>query len=531
MRVRALEPAHRRFRLTFYDQCVMGKEKVRVRFAPSPTGLLHVGNARTALYNWLFARRCGGEFILRIENTDLERAEPRFEAKIIEDLKWLGLNWDEGPNEPGAKKGDKGDYGPYRQSDRLSIYASYAEKLLNEDKAYRCFCTVENLEAERRLLAERRLPQVYSGRCRDLSPKLLHRNLAAGIPYSIRLRVGDEPLRFHDMVRGDLEFQAEAVSDPILIRSHTENVAGVPVYNYVVSLDDALMKITHVIRGDDHLSNTPKQVAIYRAFGWHAPTYAHLSTILGQDHERLSKRHGAASIASFREMGYLPESLVNYLALLGTAAEDGKVETFPIPALVQRFALEHTATSPAIFDFDRLNGLNRHYIRVGSPVRLAALAWEYFGGLLPSKEDASDEVLVWFVRLVEMFSPSIDHLDQLTAKALFLFGFDPEVARSRDENAEVLAADSSRTVLAELSKRVRAHHDLVTPELFKIWMGEIEEATGVKGNALIQPMRIAITGTHSGPDFDKLIPMIEEGAALSVGVPSIRQRVEKFVGV
>ncbi|HUB30644.1 MAG TPA: glutamate--tRNA ligase [Terracidiphilus sp.] len=502
-----------------------------MRFAPSPTALLHVGNARTALYNWLFARRAGGTFILRIEDTDAERCDRRYETKIIEDLKWLGLDWDEGPGDPKTKGPGKGELGPYRQSDRLSIYSSYAEKLLKEEKAYRCFCTVEDLEAERRLFAERRLPQVYSGRCRNLPPKILKRNLAAGIPYSIRLKIGEEPLRFDDMVRGPVEFQAEAVSDPILVRSGTENAPGVPVYNYVVTVDDALMKISHVIRGEDHLSNTPKQVAIYQAFGWPLPQFAHLSPILGGDRERLSKRHGATSIATFREMGYLPEALANYLALLGWSSEDGKRETFTLPQLVQSFSIERVTAAPAVFDFEKLNALNRHYIRSSSSVRLAAMAWEYFGGLLPEKFEAPDEVLVWFVRLIELFTPGVEHLDQLPAKALFLFGFDPEVARSREENVKVLAADSSRAILAELANRVRAHHDAVTPEIFKQWLGEIGQATGIGDKDLSHPVRIALTGTTSGPEFDTLVPIIEEGATLGVGVPSVRQRVERFVGV
>jgi nondiscriminating glutamyl-tRNA synthetase len=509
----------------------MGNGKIRVRFAPSPTGLLQVGNARTALYNWLFARRTGGDFVLRIEDTDHERCDPRYEVKLIEDLKWLGLEWDEGPNEPGTKSAGKGSCGPYRQSDRLPIYATYAEKLLKEEKAYRCFCTADDLEAERRLLAERRLPQVYSGRCRNLSAKIVQRNLSAGLPFSIRLQIGEEPLRFEDLVRGTVEFQPEAVSDPVLVRSGTELAPGVPVYNYVVTIDDALMKITHVIRGDDHLSNTPKQVAIYAAFGWQVPTFAHLSTILGSDRERLSKRHGATSIASLREMGYLPEALMNYLALLGWGPENGNGEALTKTELVAKCSLERVLASPAVFEFEKLNRLNRHYIKTGSPIRLAALAWEYFGGLLPGKEDASDEVLVWFVRLVELFLPSIDHLDQLTAKALFLFGFDPEVARSRDGNVPILSADSSRNVLAQFATRVRAHHNPVTLEIFMAWMEEIKAATGVDGDALFHPVRIAISGANSGPEFDQLIPIIEEGAALGIGVPGIRQRVEKFVGV
>lgn len=506
--------------------------KIRVRFAPSPTGLLHVGNARTALYNWLFARRAGGDFILRIEDTDVERSEARHEAQLLEDMRWLGLEWDEGPGETGEKsdKG-KGAFGPYRQSERLVLYEKHTHKLLAEEKAYRCFCTPAELEAERKIQGEKQLPQVYSGKCRNLSLKTVRKNVDAGLPYTVRLKIGEQPLRFHDLVRGTVEFPAEAISDPILVRSGHKNQPGMPVYNYVVTIDDALMGITHVIRGDDHISNTPKQVAIYEAFEWKVPEFAHLSTILGADRERLSKRHGATSISTFREMGYLPEALVNYLALLGWGAEDGKSETFTLQELVQAFTLERVTPSPAIFDFDKLNWINRHYIKTSSPVRLAALSWEYFGGLLPHKEEASDAVIVWFVDLVQIFMPAVDHLDQLTPRTLFVFGFNPDEARAREDNAAVLAADSARTVLSELANRVRAHQEAVTAEVFKEWMNEIKQATGIKGAELFHPVRIALTGTHAGPEFDKLIPLIEHGAALNLGVPSVRERVEKFVGV
>ncbi|MFZ0744573.1 MAG: glutamate--tRNA ligase [Terracidiphilus sp.] len=507
----------------------MEDRKIRVRFAPSPTGLLHVGNARTALYNWLFARRMGGEFLLRIEDTDVERSEARYETQLIEDLRWLGLDWDEGPDEPGVP--GKGNVGPYRQSKRLAIYARHTEQLLNEGKAYRCFCTAEELEAERKMFADRQMPQVYSGRCRSLKPRAINKFLEAGKPYAIRLKIGEEPLRFHDLVRGTVEFAGETVSDPILVRSAKEDEMGMPVYNYVVTIDDALMGISHVIRGDDHISNTPKQVAIYQAFGWPLPEFAHLSTILGADRERLSKRHGATSISSFREMGYLPEALVNYLALLGWGAEDGKTETFSLPELIRSFSLERVTPSPAVFDFDKLNWLNRHYVKASSPGRIASLAWEYFGGLMPRKEDASDEVLVWFVKLVSLFSPYVDHLGQLPAKAYFVFGFDPDSARNDEQNKTVLAADSARTVLGELANHVRAHSEHVTPELFKTWMNEIKQATGVKGAELFHPVRIALTGSHSGPDFDKLLPLIEEGSILGLGIPSVQERLERFVGV
>jgi len=348
----------------------------RVRFAPSPTGLLHVGNARTALYNWLFARRTGGKFLLRIEDTDMERSEARHETQLIEDLEWLGMDWDEGPGEAGDP--DKGDFGPYRQSERLEIYARHTDLLLAEGKAYRCFCTPEQLEAERVQAAAEHRAQVYSGRCRNLPASEVEYNLAAEKHFAVRLKIEDHPLRFHDIVRGPVEFAAEAVSDPVLVRSASGASAGIPVYNYVVTIDDALMGITHVIRGDDHISNTPKQVAIYEAFGWKVPEFAHLSTILGADRERLSKRHGATSIATFRQMGYLPEALANYLALLGWGAEDGKTETFTLAELVPIFSLERVTPSPAIFDFDKLNWLNRHYIKLADPERITKLAERQF---------------------------------------------------------------------------------------------------------------------------------------------------------
>jgi nondiscriminating glutamyl-tRNA synthetase len=506
----------------------------RVRFAPSPTGLLHVGNARTALYNWLFARRTGGAFLLRVEDTDLERSETRYEDQLIEDLRWLGLDWDEGPAEPGSP--EMGAYGPYRQSERLEIYALHTERLLAAGKAYRCFCTPEELEAERKLAAEQHGPQVYSGRCRALDQASIDRNLAAGKPFAVRLKIQDHPLRFHDLVRGPVEFAAETVSDPILVRSASNSSNGlpgaaVPVYNYVVTIDDALMGITHVIRGDDHISNTPKQVAIYQAFGWPVPEFAHLSTILGADRERLSKRHGATSISTFREMGYLPEALVNYLALLGWGAEDGKTETFTLAELTKAFSLERVTPSPAIFDFDKLNWLNRHYLKQADPARLAALAWGYFADRLPLQENAPEPIQSWFLRLLALFVPAVDTLAQLPAKTAMVFGFDVEAARGNEENAAALAADSARTVLGELANRIRAHSGSITPEVFKAWMNEVKSAAGVKGEELFNPVRIALTGARSGPLFDKLLPLIEDGASLGLGIPSVRQRIERFVGV
>jgi glutamyl-tRNA synthetase len=532
----------------------------RVRFAPSPTGLLHVGNARTALYNWLFAHRHGGLFLLRIEDTDLERSEVRYETQLIEDLHWLGLHWDGGP---GAEyEPDTGDHGPYRQSERLHIYAEHTERLLAEGKAYRCFCTPEELEAERKHAAVTHGSQVYSGRCRNLAQEEIDRNLAAGKQFAVRLRIPDHPLRFNDIVRGPVEFAAETVSDPVLVRSASGASGGVPVYNYVVTIDDALMGITHVIRGDDHISNTPKQVAIYEAFGWPVPQFAHLSTILGPDRERLSKRHGATSISVFRQMGYLPEAMANYLALLGWGAEDGKTETFTLEELVPLFSLERVTASPAIFDFDKLNWLNRHYIKLADPDRIAKLAERQFilqkPGIfplwssnelytaetiallasldppihldIPSQEEIAQRK-AWLAQLLALFLPKVDYLAQLPVKAAFIFGIDPDAAHADPENSAILSTDSARAVLSELAGRVRAHTGKVTADDFKTWINEIKSATGANGKDLYHPIRIALTGSHSGPEFDKIIPLIEEGAAMGIAIPTVHDRIEQFVGV
>ena len=511
----------------------MDSGTIRVRFAPSPTGLLHIGNARTALFNWLFARHTGGKLVLRIEDTDLERSKSAYEKQLIQDLVWLGLTWDEGPNE--NDPGETGDFGPYRQSKRIEIYTSHMAQLLAENKAFRCFCSPEELEAERQDAIANHKPQVYSGKCRNLGKLEIKENLLRGKTYSVRLRIPDHPIRCHDVVRGDLEFAPEAVGDPVLMRSARGGTAGaspgVPVYNYVVSVDDSLMGITHVIRGDDHIANTPKQVAIYEAFGWKVPEFAHLSAILGTDQERLSKRHGPTSISSFREMGYLPEAMLNHLALLSWGAEGGKDEIFSPQQLVREFSLERISASPAIFDFDNLNSLNRHCMKESAPARLAALCWDYFGGLLPEKELASDEILVWFFRVVSLFVPSVNHLDEIPAKALPIFHMDPNLARADQENAAILAVDSAHIVLAELANRVREHVGPVTPSDFSAWLNEIKEATGAKEEEVHQPVRIALTGTHSGPEFDKLIPVIEQGADLNLGVPNLRQRLDQFIGV
>jgi glutamyl-tRNA synthetase/nondiscriminating glutamyl-tRNA synthetase len=499
---------------------------VRDRFAPSPTGLLHVGNARTALYNWLFARQQGGTYILRIEDTDVERSERQHETQLLDDLRWLGLAWDEGPGCPDQY------YGSWRQSDRRDIYNDYALQLLAQGKAYRCFCTQEQLETERRHAIEQHQPQVYSGRCRAIPAEESDRRALAEA-FAIRLQIPDAPITFHDIVRNTVTFEADTVSDPILVRSgDAPGELGMPVYNFTVVIDDALMDITHVIRGDDHLSNTPKQVAIYQAFGWSVPEFAHLSTILGPDRQRLSKRHGATSIASFREMGYLPDALVNYLALLGWAPSGGDRELFTPGELVQAFDLKRVTPSPAVFDWDKLNWINRHYLKALPLGQLAALAHPCFvkAGLLPATLSGADEA--WFHALLGMLLPSIDRLDQLPERAAVFFHYDAAAAKADPINAEILAATTAQPVLAAFAEKIHTEGRPTTAARFKEIMNEVKAATGVKGKELFHPIRIALTGSQHGPEFDKLVPLLEDGSELALPKPilSVRDRLTKFLG-
>jgi glutamyl-tRNA synthetase/nondiscriminating glutamyl-tRNA synthetase len=315
-----------------------------------------------------------------------------------------------------------------------------------------------------------------------------------------------------------------------------------PVYNYVVVVDDALMKITHVIRGDDHLSNTPKQVAVYEALGWPVPEFAHLSTILGHDRERLSKRHGATSIANFRDMGVLPEALVNYLALLGWAPAGGNREVFSRPELVKEFSLERITPSPAVFDMEKLYWLNRHYIKDKSPGDLypQCVAFLVRSGVLSAKGDANPSVMLpagfreWFLKVIELLAPSVDRLEQLPERAALIFHYDAAAALAAPDNAEVLGWQNTGAVIARFTVKI-LEDDLaiagqMTPERFKQIVNEVKAETGAKGKELFHPIRLMVTGSHSGPEFDKLIPILEEGSHLDLlnRVLSLRARVETF---
>lgn len=326
------------------------KEEIRVRIAPSPTGYLHIGTARTALFNYLFAKSHDGKFVLRIEDTDLERSDEKFTKEIIESLRWLGIDYDEGPDIDGS-------YGPYRQSERLKTYKKYLEQLLKEDKAYYCFCTEEELEAERQAMMKRGEPPVYSGRCANLSEAEIKKFLDEGRKPIIRFRMPAKKIIFEDMIKGVLEFDTKLIGD-ITIAKNLET----PLYNFAVVVDDETMKISHVIRGEDHISNTPKQIAMIEALGFKKPRYAHIPLTLAPDRTKLSKRHGATAIADYRAMGYLPEALLNFIAFMGWNPKTDQ-EFFTKNELIKHFSIAKMNKAAAIFNIEKLNWLNGQYIR------------------------------------------------------------------------------------------------------------------------------------------------------------------------
>ncbi|MFN8007046.1 MAG: glutamate--tRNA ligase [Terriglobia bacterium] len=489
----------------------------RVRFAPSPTGHLHVGNVRTAIFNWLFVRKTGGDFILRIEDTDLARSEQRFEDLIYEDLRWLGMEWQEGPD-----KGGK--LGPYRQSDRLQIYQGKARQLVTEGKAYYCFCSEEELAQQAEQAKQAGITWKYPGTCLKLSPSEISERLEGKQPAVIRLKTRPGEIRFHDLVHGSMEFSSEVISDLILIRSN-----GLPTYNYAVVVDDALMEITHAIRGDDHLSNTPKQVLIYEAFGWALPEFAHLSTILGSDHTRLSKRHGATSIKHLMDMGILPEALVNYLALLGWSPAEGQSEILPIEELIQSFDLAHVSKSPAVFDLTKLYWINRHYLAASNPARIVELAVPYLrtAGLIG---ELDPPLKTWVTRLTEAFLGGVDHLSQLPEKVSLVFNFNPSKALEEPSVKEVVSAEGSLQVIQALHNELQQHEGRVV-ETWKEVVSKVKSKSGKKGKQLFHPIRVALTGSESGPELDKLVPLIEEGSRLPLPSPILncQERAQKFM--
>ncbi len=499
---------------------------MRVRFAPSPTGQLHVGNARTALFNWLMAHGKDGTFILRIEDTDAERSTRESESSISDDLRWLGLDWDEGPDVGGP-------HGPYRQSERLHLYASYANELIAGEHAYYCFCQPAKLEADRQADLAAGRPPRYSGTCRTLLRSEAQARIDAGERPVVRFRVPEsEEVRFQDLVRGEVVFNTEVIGDPVLVRSD-----GRPAYNFAVVVDDALMEITHVVRGEDHISNTPRQVLLYQALGFTPPEFAHLALVLGPDHTPLSKRHGATSVAEFRARGYLPEALVNYLALIGWSprADGGSAgnenELMPVDEMARRFAIEDVGHSAGVFDPDKLAWINRHYMKAAAPARLAADALPFFvsRGFVTNR---TDEAMDYLAYILPMAVSSVDRLEEIPERLRFLFDFDPVRSLARPEVGEVMHESGAREVIVALADELAAAGRL-DRESFRAAANRVRQRTGQKGRALFHPIRVALTGEAGGPELDLAVPAIDRGAELprTSGVAPIagcRERAELF---
>ena len=417
-----------------------------------------------------------------------------------------------------------GPFGPYRQSERAGIYAEYAEKLIAQGQAYYCFCTAEQLEAERQEeLKAGRQPR-YSGRCAKIAPDEALRRRAAGEAAAVRLKIVESSFFWNDRVHGPTSFSSEVIGDPVIVRSE-----GLPAYNYAVVIDDHLMEISHVIRGDDHISNTPRQLALYRALGWEPPEFAHLSTILGPDRTRLSKRHGATSMETFREMGILPEALRNYLALLGWSPADGKTEILGPEELVKQFSLDHITKSPAVFDNDKLNWLNRHYMKESPPRRLAELAAPYMQNAGQVGAAPGPEVLTWVERVLDAVLKNVSLLSEIPGAARIVFEFDAPGAVATPEFQEMLATPAAHDVLNAFIPEVLAQGTLAY-ERFREIAKAVQKETGKKGKDLYHPIRMALTGSGSGPELEKLIPIYEEGSKLPLPrhVKSVAERLREF---
>ncbi len=503
---------------------------MRVRFAPSPTGHLHVGNARTALFNWLLARGNGGTFILRIEDSDADRSTRDSEAAILRDLRWLGLEWDEGPDVGGS-------CGPYRQSERLHLYESYAKELMAADRAYYCFCSTAQLETERQTAVAEGRPAVYAGTCRRLSKEQAQARIAGGERPAIRFRVPDDrDVVVQDVVRGDVRFQIDVIGDPIIVRA-----GGTPAYNFAVVIDDALMEVTHVVRGEDHISNTPRQILLYEALGFTPPIFAHLALVMGSDHSPLSKRHGATSIAEFRAKGYLPEALVNYLALIGwsprgsaagRSSGDDAAELLPVDELARRFSLERVGLSAGVFDEEKLAWVNRHYLKMADPLRIAELSVAHFkkAGVEMKPDRRGLELLA---SAMPMATASVDRLDQIPARLTSLFQYDAEKALADSHVRDEMSAEGPQRVVRALADAL-ARAPRLDRERFRGVANDVKAHTGQKGKQLFHPIRIALTGLIEGPELDLVVPAIDRGADLprEAGLPPIvgcRERAAAFV--
>jgi glutamyl-tRNA synthetase len=451
-------------------------KQVRVRFAPSPTGALHIGGVRTALFNWLFARHHQGAFILRIEDTDQTRSTDESIRIILDGMKWLGLDWDEGP---------------FRQTERMNLYRDQVSRLLKEGKAYYCYCTPEELDARRKEALAAGRPPKYDRKCRSLSAPVPGRTPA------VRFLSSDEGQTVvRDLIRGAVSFENQQLDDLIIQRSD-----GLPTYNFAVVVDDVTMNISHVIRGDDHLNNTPRQIQLYQALGYDPPQFAHLPMILGSDKTKLSKRHGATAVTEYIDLGYLPEALVNYLARLGWS--HGDQEIFSRQELIDKFSLESVGKAPSVFNPEKLLWLNHHYIQQADPDRLAGLVLALLkrdGMIAPGKEPD----LEWFKGLVKLLTERSHTLVEMKNAALPFLSETvtiDEKARAKHLTPDVFP------LLTELSARLKAVEPFTHAEIEKAFSALVAEK-GLKLGKLAQPVRVAITGTTVSPGIFEVLEML-----------------------
>ncbi len=484
---------------------------IRVRFAPSPTGFLHVGGARTALYNWLYARHHKGTYILRIEDTDEARSTDESMRAIIDGLHWLGLEWDEGPGVHDTQA-SVGNFGPYFQMERLSTYRKLLDELVAKQKAYPCFCTKEDLEQmrTRAMLAKR--PPKYDERCRAIAPAAAAERVKKGEPHVFRFaRPHGGNVEFTDIVKGQLKFESELLDDFVLLKS-----SGVPTFMFAGAVDDHLMEVTHVIRGDDHLSNTPRQIQIFEAFGWtKMPVFAHISMIHGPDGSRLSKRHGATSIEEFKKAGYLPEVMVNYLALLGWSTTDSQQLFNPankFEELVQKFELERCQKSPAVFDTEKLKWMNGVYIRQLTRDQLLERTWPYLvdAGLVPEK---ADDKLKHYVHEALMLEQ--EKLVVLSdAPGLIDFFLRDDVPFDPESVEKVLKKEGAKKVIEGVMARFEALPGLTATNTEQACRDHAQQ-NGLKNGQVFHPVRVAVSGRTKGPSLFHMLEVMGKTEVLS----------------
>ncbi|ANB61808.1 glutamate--tRNA ligase [Anoxybacteroides amylolyticum] len=482
--------------------------EVRVRYAPSPTGHLHIGGARTALFNYLFARHHNGKFIVRIEDTDIERNVEGGEQSQLENLKWLGIEYDESVDKDGG-------YGPYRQTERLEIYRRYTNELLEKGFAYKCFCTPEELEQEREAqkAAGIAAPQ-YSGKCRHLTPEQINQLEAEGKPYTIRIKVPEEKVyEFEDMVRGRVSFDSKDIGDWVIVKAN-----GIPTYNFAVVIDDHLMKITHVFRGEEHLSNTPKQLMIYEYFGWEAPQYAHLTLIVNENRKKLSKRDESIIqfVSQYKELGYLPEAMFNFFALLGWSPE-GEEEIFTKEELIRIFDVSRLSKSPSMFDKQKLTWMNNQYIKKLDLDRLVELSLPHLvkAGRLP--ETMSEEQKEWARHLIALYQEQMSYGAEIVELSELFF---KEEVEYNEEAREVLSEEQVPDVLHAFLEEVKKLPSFMADDI-KAAIKSVQKTTGQKGKKLFMPIRVATTGQTHGPELPLAIQLL--------GKKKVVQRLDKAI--